>query len=51
MQNEALGHRGRKANPLYKVRRMLTMAAERLDVDGKEKLLGRLKVGDRYGHV
>ena len=51
VQNEALGHRGHKADPLYKVRRMLTMAAERLDVDGKEKLLGLLKAGDRYGHV
>ena len=51
VQNEALGHRGHKADPLYKVRRMLTMAAERLDVDGKQKLLGLLKAGDRYGHV
>ena len=51
VQNEALGHRGRKVDPLYKVRRMLTMAAERLDVNGKEKLLGLLRAGDRFGHV
>jgi transposase len=51
VQNEALGHRGRKVDPLYKSRRMLTMAAERLDVNGKEKLLGLLKAGDRFGHV
>jgi transposase len=30
---------------------MLTMAAERLDDNGKEKLLGLLRAGDRYGHV
>ena len=30
---------------------MLTMAAERLDLDRKEKLLGLLKAGGRYGHV
>ena len=40
VQNEASGHRGHKTDPLYTVRRMLTMAAERLDVDGKQKLLG-----------
>ena len=51
VQNEALGHRGHKRDPLYKVRRMLTMAAERLDDNGKEKLLGLLRAGDRYGEV
>ena len=51
VQNEALGHRGHQRDPLYKVRRMLTMAAQRLDVDGQEKLLGLLKAGDRFGHV
>ena len=51
VQNELLGHRGRKADPLFKVRRMLTMAAERLDENGNEKLLGLLRAGDRFGHV
>lgn len=51
VQNETLGHRGRKVDPLYKVRRLLTMAAERLDDSGTEKLRGLLKAGDRFGHV
>lgn len=51
VQNETFGHRGRKHDPLYKVRRLLTMAAERLDDAGTEKLQGLLKAGDRFGHV
>ena len=31
VQNETLGHRGRKDDPLYRSRRLLTMADERLD--------------------
>jgi transposase len=31
VQNETMGHRGRKANPLYRCRRLLTKADERLD--------------------
>jgi transposase len=51
VQNEIFGHRGRKNDPLYRARRLLTMAAERLDENGKEKLLGLLRAGDRYGQV
>jgi transposase len=51
VQNETLGHRGHKVDPLYKVRRMLTMAAERLDDKGTEKLLGLLAAGDRFSQV
>jgi transposase len=51
VQNEIFGHRGRKNDPLYRARRLLTMAAERLDVEGREKLLGLLRAGDRYGQV
>ena len=31
VQNETLGHRGRKGDPLYRIRRLLTKAHERLD--------------------
>jgi transposase len=44
-------HRGRKNDPLYRARRLLTMAAERLDEDGRERLLGLVRAGDRYGQV
>lgn len=51
VQNETFGHRGRQGDPLYKARRLLSMAAERLDDNGTEKLLGLVRVGDRYGQV
>jgi transposase len=51
VQNETLGHRGRKDDPLYRSRRRLQMASERLTVDGQTKLLGLLKAGDPKGHV
>src|ERR1022692_5069089 len=46
VQNETLGHRGHKADPLYRCRRLLTKADERLDVNGREKLLGLLRAGE-----
>jgi transposase len=39
VQNETMGHRGRKDDPLYRSRRLLTKADERLDDKGREKLL------------
>ena len=45
VQNETLGHRGHKADPLYRCRRLLTKAEERLDVNGREKLMGLLRAG------
>jgi transposase len=51
VQNETLGHRGRTDDPLYRSRRRLQMASERLTVDGETKLLGLLKAGDPRGHV
>ncbi len=38
VQNEALGHRGRKGDPLYDVRRLLLVAHERLDERGWQRL-------------
>ena len=51
VQNEILGHRGRKADPLYRIRRLLTKAEERLDDAGREKLVGLLRAGDPHGEV
>jgi transposase len=51
VQNETLGHRGRKDDPLYRSRRLLTRADERLDDRGREKLAGLLEAGDPRGEV
>jgi transposase len=51
VQNETMGHRGRKDDPLYRARRLLTKADERLDVGGRTKLLGLLDAGDPRGEV
>jgi transposase len=46
VQNETLGHRGRKPDPLYRARKLLTLAAERLDAAGQARLRGLLRAGD-----
>jgi transposase len=51
VQNELVGHRGRKDDPLYRARRLLTMADERLDDHGRAKLMGLLNAGDPKDHV
>jgi transposase len=51
VQNETLGHRGRKDDPLYRCRRLLTRADERLDDKGRTKLVGLLDAGDPRGEV
>jgi transposase len=51
VQNTTLGHRGRKPDPLYRARRLLTKAQERLDERGETKLLGLLAAGDPKGEV
>ncbi len=40
VQNETMGHRGHKTDPLYRCRRLLTKAEERLDDKGRDKLIG-----------
>ncbi len=50
-QNETTGHRGRRDDPLYRCRRLLTRADERLDEGGQEKLLGLLRAGDPRNEV
>jgi transposase len=51
VQNDTLGHRGRKDDPLYRARRLLTKAHERLDDRGEQKLRGLLEAGDPHGEV
>jgi len=51
IQQETLGHRGRKRDALYRARRLLTMAEERLDEDGRAKMLELLATGDLRGDV
>ena len=51
VQHDTLGHRGHKTDPLYRVRRLLTKAHERLDEKGEAKLLGFLDAGDPKGDV
>ena len=51
VQNETLGHRGRKGDPLYRIRRLLIMASERLDDRGEKRIQGLLRAGDPYGEV
>jgi transposase len=51
VQTETLGHRGRKDDPLYRARRLLTKAHERLDMRGDTKLRGLLAAGDPRGEV
>ena len=51
VQNETLGHRGQKGDPLYRIRRLLIMAAERLDNRGENRIQGLLRAGDPYAEV
>ena len=46
VQNETLGHRGRKRDPLYRIRKLLLAGTERLDERGHERMLLGLRVGD-----
>jgi transposase len=46
VQNETFGHRGHKDDPLYRARRRLTIARERLSDDQHDKLMGLLRAGD-----
>jgi len=50
-QQDTLGHRGHRDDPLYRSRRLLTKGHERLDEKGEAKLLGFLDAGDPKGEV
>ncbi len=51
VQNETLGHRGRKADPLYRIRKLLLTGTERLDERGNHRVLLGLRVGDPHDEV
>jgi transposase len=48
VQNETLSHRGRKDDPLYRIRKLLLSGAERLDDRGHDRMLLGLRVGDPH---
>ncbi len=51
VQNEQLGHRGRKADPLFRIRKVLLTGAERLDEPGQNRMLLGLRFGDPNDEV
>lgn len=51
VQNETLGHRGRKDDPLYRIRKLLLAGEERLDDRGRNRMLLGLRVGDPHDEV
>ncbi len=51
VHNDMLGHRGRKDDLLYRIRRLLTVAAENLDTNATDRLRARLAAGDPHGVV
>jgi transposase len=50
-QQALLGHRGRKYDPLYRIRKLLLTAAEQLTSRGRARLRAGLTAGDRFGEV
>jgi transposase len=50
-QQATLGHRGRKHDPLYRIRKLLLTAAEQLTGRGRARLRAGLTAGDRFGEV
>jgi transposase len=51
VQNETLGHRGRKHDPLYRIRKLMLAGAERLDERGQQRMLLGLRFGDPHDEV
>jgi transposase len=51
VQNELLGHRGRKGDPLYRIRKLLLTGTERLNDPGRRRLQLGLRAGDPNGEV
>jgi transposase len=51
VQQETLGHRGHKRDPLFRIRKLLVKGEERLDERGWEKFLAGLRVGDPHDEV
>jgi transposase len=51
VQQATLGHRGRKRDPLYRIRKLLGTAAEQLTSRGRMRLRAGLAAGDPDGEV
>jgi transposase len=51
VQTEQLGHRGRRDDPLFRARRVLLMAEEKLDQEATERLASLLALGDPGAEV
>ncbi len=51
VQQATLGHRGRKRDPLYRIRKLLLTAAEQLTGQGWARLRAGLAAGDPTGEV
>ena len=51
VQNQTLGHRGHKHDPLYRARKLLIAGHERVTESGETKLLGLLAAGDPHNEV
>jgi transposase len=51
VQQEQTGHRGRKQDPLYRIRRVLLRGAENLNEKAYRRLLAGLDAGDPNGQV
>lgn len=51
VQNETLGHRGRKDDPLYRARRRLLLARQRLTDAQTDRVMGLVRAGDPRSEV
>ena len=51
VQQQTLGHRGHKHDPLYRARKLLVSASENITDSGRVRLRGMLDAGDPYGEV
>ncbi len=51
VQNQTMGHRGRKDDPLYKARKLLVSGSERIGDNGQIRLRGLLEAGDPHSEV
>jgi transposase len=51
VQQATLGHRGRKRDPLYGIRKLMVTGAERLDQRGLDRMLLGIRLGDPEDEV
>jgi transposase len=51
VQQETLAHRGRKDDPLYRIRKIMLTGAERVDQRGVDRMLLGLRLGDPRDEV